>query len=314
MINYYQITSDRGIKQSDEETGNWMSLQDLTDKEQQDIIKKYHLPNDIFLGVDQAEEVSRLERLDGTKLKDAYILVITNLSAETDARIEQRLEPLIFILSDTLLITHVKQKSEFLDRLLEKYSEKTTSLEKLCAYVILMVYAHYTAELLRLKETIDHLDESARETTRNDELFLLADTERDVVYIDHTLQGQTKTLKALWENTDFVENLNDSKLVYDIAFRQQRAEQLIAIYRDLLETVGGLFSDMMDNNLNHLMKYLDSAALIISIPALITGIWGMNTGGIPGEGSNIAFFAVLGLAILLSILAGIHLSKKDYSK
>ncbi|MGM0212880.1 magnesium transporter [Enterococcus sp. AZ109] len=177
-----------------------------------------------------------------------------------------------------------------------------------------MVYTHYIAELLRVKETIDELDQAARKTTKNDELFRMADTERDVVFIDHTLKGQTKTLKALWETTDFAENLNDAKLIYDIEFRQDRAEQLIEIYRDLLETVGGLFSDMMDNNLNHLMKYLDSAALIISIPALITGIWGMNTGGIPGEGSNITFFAVLGLAALLSILAAVHLSKKDYTK
>lgn len=40
---------------------------------------------------------------------------------------------------------------------------------------------------------------------------------------------------------------------------------------------------MMDNNLNHIMKYLDSAALIISVPALFAGIWGMNTGGLPGK-------------------------------
>ncbi|MBO1307035.1 magnesium transporter CorA family protein [Enterococcus sp. 669A] len=314
MINYYQLSESNGIKKSDEANGNWMALQDLTQGEQEEIIERFQLPNDIFQGVEQAEEVSRLERLDGTKLKDAYILVVTNLSSETDHRIEKRLEPLIFILSDTMLITHVKKKSEFIDRLFEKYRDKTTSFEKLVAYVIMMVYSHYIAELLRIKENIDELDQAARKTTKNDELFKLADTERDVVYIDHTLKGQTKTLKDLWEKTDFAEELNDPKLIYDIEFRQQRAEQLIEIYRDLLETVGGLFSDMMDNNLNHLMKYLDSAALIISIPALVTGIWGMNTGGIPGEGSNLAFFLVLGLAAILSVLAAYHLSKKDYSK
>lgn len=68
------------------------------------------------------------------------------------------------------------------------------------------------------------------------------------------------------------EKLNDKKLLYNIKLRQVHAEELITISRDLLETVGGLFSDMMDNNLNHLMKYLDFAALIILIPALILGI------------------------------------------
>nr|WP_329776531.1 hypothetical protein [Lactobacillus helveticus] len=31
---------------------------------------------------------------------------------------------------------------------------------------------------------------------------------------------------------------------------------------------------MMDSHLNHLMKYLDSVALVITVPVLISGIWG----------------------------------------
>ena len=40
---------------------------------------------------------------------------------------------------------------------------------------------------------------------------------------------------------------------------------------------------MMDSHLNHLMKYLDSAALVIAVSALISGIWGMNVGGLTGK-------------------------------
>jgi magnesium transporter len=145
-------------------------------------------------------------------------------------------------------------------------------------------------------------------------LFKLADTERKIVYLDHTLADQKSTLNGLWENESFIQDLNDSKLVYDIQLHQKHAEKLIHIYRDLLETVGGLFTDMMDNNLNHLMKYLDSAALIISIPALISGIWGMNTGGLPGKGSSIGFFMVVGVAVLLAIIVAVHLNRKDFSK
>ena len=40
---------------------------------------------------------------------------------------------------------------------------------------------------------------------------------------------------------------------------------------------------MMGSHLNHLMKYLDSAALVIAVSALISGIWGMNVGGLTGK-------------------------------
>ena len=61
---------------------------------------------------------------------------------------------------------------------------------------------------------------------------------------------------------------------------------------------------MMDSHLNHLMKYLDSAALVIAVPALISGIWGMNVGGLTGKGyvdlRNVSFedsFTIPGLTL-----------------
>lgn len=103
-------------------------------------------------------------------------------------------------------------------------------------------------------------------------------------------------------------------LLYNIRLRQAHAEEHVLIYRDLLETIGGLFSDMMSNHLNHLMKYLDSATLVISIPALIGGIWGMNTGGLPGKETKLGFYFVLLLAFILSVITAIHLKRKDFTK
>lgn len=314
MITYYEITDKQGIQKSSSNEGNWIVLEKATESEQADIVSTYQLPRNIFIGGDEAEEVSRLEQMDNPVLGDIKILVLTNLSAKTDQSIEQRLEPLIFIISDALIITYVGDNSNFVDRFIKRFSNETSDLNKLCANVIYLTYAHFIKELLRVKKVIDELDQAARKTTENEALFRLADTQRDVIYLDHTLRGQAKTLTILWEETDFATDLNDTKLLYNIKLRQSHAEELIHIYRDLLETVGGLFSDMMDNNLNHLMKYLDSAALVLAIPALISGIWGMNAGGLPGEGSKMGFFIVIGCAIVLSIIFAIHLKRKDYTK
>lgn len=177
-----------------------------------------------------------------------------------------------------------------------------------------MIYSHYIQELRKIKEVIDALDDDARETTKNEALDRLANTERVVIFLDHTLQEQKETLQTFFEETKFSEQLSDTKLRYEINLRQKYAEKMVRLYRDLLENVGGLFSDMMSNNLNHLMKFLDSAALVVSVPAMIAGIWGMNTGGLPGEDSNLGFFAVSAGAMFLAILTAIYLRNKKYSK
>lgn len=47
-------------------------------------------------------------------------------------------------------------------------------------------------ELTEMKKRIDSLDQEARKTTENEELYKQADLERDIVYIDHTLRDQKR--------------------------------------------------------------------------------------------------------------------------
>ncbi|WP_122647137.1 magnesium transporter CorA family protein [Enterococcus mediterraneensis] len=313
MIEYYKMTKS-GVNSSGKEEANWLNLQNLSEEELIKVTDQYDLPLDLFAGIDEPEEVSRVERIHSEKLTNVYSLIVLNLSAETERSIEARLHPISFVKADGLLITYSSRESDFIHSVIEKYRQEFNSFEKVISYSLLSIYNHYLMELEEIKKRIDKLDQSARNTTENEELFKLADTTRDIVYIDHTLRDQDETLNYLMEHTDFQNKIGDKELLYEVRLRHRQVNKLIEIYRDLLETVGGLFTDMMDNNLNHLMKYLDSAALVISIPALISGIWGMNTGGLPGAKSNLAFFVVLVLSIILAAIAAVYLHRKDYSK
>ncbi|WP_258381013.1 CorA family divalent cation transporter [Lactobacillus helveticus] len=88
---------------------------------------------------------------------------------------------------------------------------------------------------------------------------------------------------------------------------------MIHVYTDLLNSISGLFTAMMDSHLNHLMKYLDSVALILAIPTLISGIWGMNVGGLPGRTNRNGFWIIIMIASLLTIIWSIILKKKKYN-
>lgn len=315
MIHYYQIDVKEAIQEIESETqADWIALYDATDEEIEKCLQAYKLPEDLLARIRQEEEVARLEIYQSDELKEVQILVLTNLTNQRDKRIEERLEPIIFIFSDTVMLTLTTAESNFFPRLLEKHGSAVDSKESLTAYAILMIYSHYIQELRKIKEVIDALDDDARETTKNEALDRLANTERVVIFLDHTLQEQKETLQTFFEETKFAEQLSDTKLRYEINLRQKYAEKMVRLYRDLLENVGGLFSDMMSNNLNHLMKFLDSAALVVSVPAMIAGIWGMNTGGLPGGKSNFGFLAVSAGAMFLAILTAIYLRNKKYSK
>ncbi|MBO0431431.1 magnesium transporter CorA family protein [Enterococcus sp. DIV0660C] len=313
MPAYYFVDKEKQVTDSDETKCNWIIVNNKDVNEIEKITQHYQLPQDIFIGISYPEAISRVEYLPGTKLKNAFSLVLLNLSSNR-TKIEERLTPISFVVSDDLLITCVETETIFIKNLIDKHQKKLDSFEKIIAYTILNSYTHFVKELQKMKQEIDSLDEGARRTTENEELYKQADLERTIVYIDHTLRDQKETLDELWEVNDFADKLADDQLLYDVKLRQRQTEKMISIYRDLLESIGNLFSGMMDNHLNHLMKYLDSATLVISVPAMIAGIWGMNTGGLPGKSSELGFFLVLIGSAVATAAVALHLLRKDYTK
>ena len=97
VIQHFEI-SNQHIQEVSPGKGNWLVLKDTTKEEQEEIIKNYRLPQNIFVGGNHAEEVSRLEPLENTALNNSYALGVTNLSAEKKEQIEERLEPLILLI------------------------------------------------------------------------------------------------------------------------------------------------------------------------------------------------------------------------
>ncbi|KAF1305232.1 magnesium transporter CorA family protein [Enterococcus saccharolyticus] len=312
MMMYFQLDKEHGLKPSTTENYNWLVIDEESKDELPNIITQFHLPKDIFVAADSLDEISRMEYLEDTTLTHAISLVFFNLSS-VNSSIEERISPISFILSEELLIIYVGKNRHFMEQLFEK-QVPFHSFEQIILYALLNMNRHFIAGLKEIKQIIDKLDRAARKTTGSKELFQLADVEREIIFIAHVLADQNQTLDYLCKDHEFLERVNDQRLVFDVKLRQKQALKTVQIYQDLLKTIGDLFASMISNNLNQLMKYLESAALVLTIPTVIGGIWGMNTGGLPGKESPLGFFIVMVGMFILTVLTGVYLAKKNYFK
>ena len=68
------------------------------------------------------------------------------------------------------------------------------------------------------------------------------------------------------------------------------------------------YSSLISNNLNVVMKILASITLILSIPTIVSGIYGMNNPGIPFMDRWEIPFILMGVAIVITWAV---LKKKD---
>ncbi|MBQ5560706.1 MAG: hypothetical protein IIT46_13190 [Lachnospiraceae bacterium] len=69
---------------------------------------------------------------------------------------------------------------------------------------------------------------------------------------------------------------------------------------------------MIDNSLNNVMKVLTSVTIIMAIPNIISGMWGMNVEkSLPFVHTTYGFYALLGMIVVSCCMAAIILKKKD---
>lgn len=86
------------------------------------------------------------------------------------------------------------------------------------------------------------------------------------------------------------------------------------IYSGILSSMMDAFSSVISNNLNIVMKALSAITIIMSIPTIIYGAYGMNVNldGMPLSRSPWGFFGVILISCAASVVAALILAKKKF--
>ena len=93
------------------------------------------------------------------------------------------------------------------------------------------------------------------------------------------------------------------ELFDDVIVEHQQALETTKIYSGILDSAIDHFGLIMDYDLNHTMQLVATLTLVLCIPTIIGGLFGMNLEGIPLSDSPYGFAIVTGLAaVILAVL------------
>lgn len=309
----YYLVNNEGIQKSSPENSNFEVYKSPSSEEKQNFIHSYNLPKDVFYFDDMPEIAPRIESLKNDLLGDVSIFVISNVKTNgTKQSVEERLESHTFILTKEKLFWFMdKTSSKINEYLFYADDDSINSLESIILKTGLLAYKNFAIELEKQKKKIDNLHKLALDSTSNDVLIMVADTERDMVMLQHSIETQEFAFEKLLDDEVFIKNLNNDFLVYDIRWYNRQVNQLVIVYRDLLDATSSLFTDIMSNNLNQLMKFLSTLSLILASSTFIAGLWGMNTGGLPFQEHKYGTLVMLIVSLLAGIMMYFYLKNKD---
>ena len=98
----------------------------------------------------------------------------------------------------------------------------------------------------------------------------------------------------------------------DVIVENRQAIEMTSIYRDIINGTRELMSSVIDNRLNNAMKYLTSITIVMAIPTVISGIYGMNVDEkwMPFADTPHGFLIICVLTLLICIITMLFLRKK----
>jgi magnesium transporter len=142
-------------------------------------------------------------------------------------------------------------------------------------------------------------------------LIDLLELEKSLVYFTTSLRANEVVLEKMLKIENIKQYPEDTELLEDVIIENKQAIEMANIYSGILSGTMDAFASVISNNLNIVMKFLATVTIVMAIPTMIASFFGMNVGGIPGNGSPLGFYIVTSVAFLITFVVAFVFRKKD---
>ena len=311
MINIYK-TDNRIISEIDQyEAGAWVKLTAPTLEECAEISDCYHMDvADVRAALDD-EESSRIS------LEDDYTLILVDIpSAEMrNNRHSYTTIPLGILIREDVVVTVCAEDTAVL-RSFEEQRIRDFSTKKQMRFTYQILYNAcmvYQSLLRSIDRKRTEIEERIDQNTEDVDLIDLHELESNLVYFATSLRANGVVLYRLTRYGRLRQYSEDQELLDDVIIENRQAIEMTQIYRDIINGTRELMSTVINNRLNNVMKYLAAITIVMSIPTIISGLWGMNVSGkwmpFAAVPHGFAIICLITLAICIVVWIWLHKRK-----
>lgn len=307
MVSFYK-TLDGRIEEIDKyETGCWVNCIAPDDDEVQYLLDFFKIPPELLRSALDEEESSHIDNEDGTTL----IIIDIPIVEKVSKNITYSTMPIGIMITENNVITVSLRENPILSELSEGVVRNVMTNYKthFVFHIMLRMATKYLQYLKQIDKISNRIERQLRKSAKNQELNQLLDIEKSLVYFSASLKSNEITLEKIMRGRYIKLYDEDQDLLEDVLIEIKQAVDMAAIYLNILTGTMDVFASIISNNLNVVMKILASLTLIVSVPTVVSGLYGMNiNGGLPFD--DYWWFPIFLSAVLMFIMYLI-LKKKD---
>lgn len=313
MIKIFKTYEETGItEQLDKiERESWVAITAPSATEILKISKEFNIDIDDLKAPLDEEERSRLEK------EDDYTMILVDIPI-----IEERNEkdwyetiPLGIFITEKVIFTICLKETrilkQFMDGLVGDFcTYKKTRFVYQILYNNAALYLHY---LRVIDKKTGEIEKKLIEDSHNKDLIELYELDKCLVYFTTSLKSNEIVMEKLLKTNSIRHYAEDEELLEDVIIENKQAMEMTYIYHNILRSMMSLFSSMIDNNLNQIMKLLAAITIVVELPTLISAFYGMNLNPASMPFSSSPWgFAIIGVFSFVVCMFAVYVLKKKH--
>ena len=164
--------------------------------------------------------------------------------------------------------------------------------------IIYNAISHYLEHLRIINMITEEIEDKMTQSMDNKYLLNLFSLEKSLVYYASAITANGFVFEKL-RNFSIRIGLNEQnrEMLYDIIVENTQSQKQAEIYSNILASLMDARASIVNNNLNVLVKKLNTITIWIMVPTFVVSAFSMNV-AIPLASHPNAFWIIMGLAVL----------------
>lgn len=314
MIKTYKTTGTKlaEIDFDHLEKGCWIDVAAPTQEELKTLSNRTGIMMDLMTPATDEEESPRIE------IETNQILVLIDIPLLRSNKDYETLPLGIIITEDYILTICLEVNAVTSDFVTSQQGVFDTSKRTRFLFQLLFKSATLYLNYIRnINRRTDELEKNMRQSMENNELFKMLDLEKSLTYFSAALRSNyilIERLLRLRATSQFSHIIKmyeeDEDFLEDVIIEYKQAIDMVEMYSHILSNMLEVFASIISNNLNRVMKVLASITIILAVPTMISGLWGMNV-PVPFTDDTLGFLTVGGCSFIMAFSAAYFLWRKN---
>lgn len=311
MIQYFKNIEHQTIAVDKPEAGTWVNvLPPLKQEEFTELSERLEIPIDFLKDSLDIDERSRYEIDDNAKLIVIKTPTENNSFNESDAYYITI--PICIILTHHHIVTVNSFENEAIKKFLNTFQNRSPDKKNMMVLKIFeKVVTNFLEYLKEINQRRNLLEQKLYDSNRNAELLELVRIQKSLVYFITALRSNELLMIKMVRTNILQLNEDEKEFLDDLIVETSQALEMANTYTTILSSTLDAYASIISNNLNAVLKRLTSITIILSLPVLVTSVYGMNV-PIPGQDLPHSFYVPIIISLVLSVIISAYFQKKKW--